>query len=230
MAKTFIMSEKDLAAGLAKFTASVKEMQDGAQTLLYPCVEYAIRNCNATYCNQLLAALPEKMQPYMREFMTRKGVPLVWDKDKKKIAFSFRLAKQIYKEKGKGTWDTKSNPDQLTDSDKGALDFISALAITVLESGKWYDSLKADQKAEREAAKASKSTADKEKAIRESYERLCKKAKEAGVTLPSGEAVVLPPAIADVVKMLTPVADDNNIMLGVMAAIASCLQVNKQAA
>ena len=231
MTTAYIMSERDLVSKLAKFTATVKEMQEGAQTLLLPCVERAIRDCNATYCNQLLAAVPDKMKPYMREYMTRKGVPVMWDKDKKKVVFSFRAAQAIYKDKSGGkAWESSRDPNKLSDVDKECLAFVSAIAITVLGAGKWYDNLKAEQKAEREAKNAAKTQEDKAKAILDSFSRLEKKAKELGVDLPSSTAAPLPKPLEDVVKMLSPVADNNAMMASVVAAIASCLQVNKQAA
>ena len=239
MATAYLMSEKELDLGLTKFTATVKEMQDGAQALLLPCVEYAIRNCNATYCNRLLAAIPDKMRPYMREYMTRKGIPLVFDKDKKAVAFSYRVAKIIYKEKMNGKqWDTKADPNNLSDNDKTALEFLSAIALTLLDSGKWYDNLKADQRAEREAAKAGQTKASIAEALTKSLNNLKERAKKAGVELPIGDAsevttvtaTPIPADVQEIVNILLPLSGNNAVLAQVLNFAIGLMSSDKKAA
>ena len=94
----------------------------------------------------------------------------------------------------------------------------------------WDSKMQAAKKADKAAKDAAKTQEDKVKAILDSFSRLEKKAKELGVDLPSSTAAPLPKPLEDVVKMLSPVADNNAMMASVVAAIASCLQVNKQAA
>ena len=229
MATTFLMTEKALDDMITQIADTYAKMRNNVQDCMLAAAQYAVLNCNAKPMNKLLAAMPERLRPWLLKHVTQKNVPLVFNKEKGAIAFSFKVAQDMLKAKNIA-WESKKDVHNLTDTDKSMLDRVWTAAEATLEATMWDSKMQAAKKADKAAKDAAKTQEDKAKAILDSFSRLEKKAKELGVDLPSSTAAPLPKPLEDVVKMLSPVADNNAMMASVVAAIASCLQVNKQAA
>lgn len=229
MATTFLMTEKALDDMITQIADTYAKMRNNVQDCMLAAAQYAVLNCNAKPMNKLLAAMPERLRPWLLKHVTQKNVPLVFNKEKGAIAFSFKVAQDMLKAKNIA-WESKKDVHDLSDTDKAMLERVWFAAEATLGATMWDSKMQAAKKADKAAKDAAKTQEDKAKAILDSFSRLEKKAKELGVDLPSSTAAPLPKPLEDVVKMLSPVADNNAMMASVVAAIASCLQVNKQAA
>ena len=228
MATTFLMTEKALDDMITQIADTYAKMRNNVQDCMLAAAQYAVLNCNAKPMNKLLAAMPERLRPWLLKNVTQRNVPLVFNKEKGTVAFSFKVASDMLKAKGI-SWESKKDVHNLSDTDKSMLERVWMATEATLSANMWDAKMQASKKADKAAKDAAKTQEDKAKAILDSFSRLEKKAKELGVDLPSSTAQ-LPKPLEDVVKMLSPVADNNAMMASVVAAIASCLQVNKQAA
>lgn len=221
----FKMTENELAGGIKKIGATVRETRTIIQNLMVAACEYAHAHCNASHINNLVAELPERWQRFLVAHVTRKGVALKWDKESKKLRFDFKRAMAIIP-----AWDSEKNPDNLSALDRENLEKLTYAAVATLSATMWDEPLKAEQKAEREAANAAKSTEEKAESLRKRLERLNKDGEALGITFTEGEPV--PASLRQVVEVLRPFADDSQSMGVIMVAITAAIGglVRQQAA
>ena len=82
MATTFLMTEKALDDMITQIADTYAKMRNNVQDCMLASAQYAVLNCNAKPMNKLLAAMPERLRPWLLKHVTQKNVPLVFNKEK----------------------------------------------------------------------------------------------------------------------------------------------------
>ena len=136
MATAFLMTEKALDDMIVQIADTYAKMRNNVQDCALACAQYAVLNCNAKPMNKLLAAMPERLRPWLLKHVTQKNVPLVFNKEKGAVAFSFKVASDMLKAKGI-SWESKKDVHNLTDTDKSMLDRVWTAAEATLEATMW---------------------------------------------------------------------------------------------
>ena len=233
MATTFLMTEKALDDMITQIADTYAKMRNNVQDCMLAAAQYAVLNCNAKPMNKLLAAVPERLRPWLLKHVTQNNVPLVFDKEKGSVSFSFKVAIGMLKAKGL-SWETKKDVHNLSNTDKDMLERVWMAAEATLSVGMWDTKMQAAKKADKAAKDASRTDEQVAAKLRKDYDRLMEKAKAAGVVLTEGnmevttvDAKPLPSDVQEVVNILLPLSG-NSAVLSQIVAFAAALLPNKE--
>lgn len=236
MATTFLMTEKALDDMITQIADTYAKMRNNVQTCMLAAAQYAVLNCNAKPMNKLLAAMPERLRPWLLKHVTQKNVPLVFNKEKGAIAFSFKVAADMLKAKNI-TWESKKDVHNLTDVDKGMLERVWMAAEATLSVSMWDVKMQAAKKADKAAKDAARTDEQVAAKLRKDLDNLKKRAAAAGVVLPLGEVEVttvsaqpLPADVQEVVNILLPLSGNNAILSKVVTFALTLLPGKEKAA
>ena len=236
MATTFLMTEKALDDMIVQIADTYAKMRNNVQDCALACAQYAVLNCNAKPMNKLLAAMPERLRPWLLKHVTQNNVPLVFDKEKGSVSFSFKVAIGMLKAKGL-SWETKKDVHNLTDTDKSMLERVWMAAEATLSVAMWDTKMQAAKKDEKAAKAAARTDAEVAAKLRKDYDRLMEKAKAAGVVLAEAPAEVttvdaqpLPADVQEVVNILLPLSGNNAILSKVVTFALTLLPGTKEKA
>ena len=236
MATTFLMTEKALDDMIVQIADTYAKMRNNVQDCALACAQYAVLNCNAKPMNKLLAAMPERLRPWLLKHVTQKNVPLVFNKEKGAVAFSFKVASDMLKAKGI-SWESKKDVHNLTDTDKSMLERVWMAAEATLSVGMWDTKMQAAKKADKAAKDASRTDAEVAAKLRKDYDKLMEKAKAAGVVLAETPAEIttvsaqpLPADVQEVVNILLPLSGNNAILSKVVTFALTLLPGTKEKA
>ena len=236
MATTFLMTEKALDDMIVQIADTYAKMRNNVQDCALACAQYAVLNCNAKPMNKLLAAMPERLRPWLLKHVTQKNVPLVFNKEKGAVAFSFKVASDMLKAKGI-SWESKKDVHNLTDTDKSMLERVWMAAEATLSVGMWDTKMQAAKKADKAAKDASRTDAEVAAKLRKDYDKLMEKAKAAGVVLAETPAEIttvsaqpLPADVQEVVNILLPLSGNNAILSKVVTFALTLLPGKEKAA
>ena len=236
MATTFLMTEKALDDMIVQIADTYAKMRNNVQDCALACAQYAVLNCNAKPMNKLLAAMPERLRPWLLKHVTQKNVSLVFNKEKGAVAFSFKVASDMLKAKGI-SWESKKDVHNLTDTDKNMLERVWMAAEATLSVAMWDTKMQAAKKDEKAAKAAARTDAEVAAKLRKDYDRLMEKAKAAGVVLAEAPAEVttvsatpLPADVQEVVNILLPLSGNNAILSKVVTFALTLLPSEEKAA
>ena len=233
---TFLMTEKALDDMIVQIADTYAKMRNNVQDCALACAQYAVLNCNAKPMNKLLAAMPERLRPWLLKHVTQKNVPLVFNKEKGAVAFSFKVASDMLKAKGI-SWESKKDVHNLTDTDKSMLERVWMAAEATLSVAMWDTKMQAAKKDEKAAKAAARTDAEVAAKLRKDYDKLMEKAKAAGVVLAETPAEVttvsaqpLPADVQEVVNILLPLSGNNAILSKVVTFALTLLPGTKEKA
>ena len=233
MATTFLMTEKALDDMITQIADTYAKMRNNVQDCMLAAAQYAVLNCNAKPMNKLLAAMPERLRPWLLKNVTQRNVPLVFNKEKGVVAFSFKVASDMLKAKGI-SWESKKDVHNLSDTDKGMLERVWMATEATLSANMWDAKMQAAKKDEKAAKAAARTDAEIAAALRKRHDKLLAEAKAAGVVLTEGdvevttiEAKPLPSDVQEVVNILMPLSG-NSAVLSQIVAFAASLLPNKE--
>ena len=233
MATTFLMTEKALDDMIVQIADTYAKMRNNVQDCALACAQYAVLNCNAKPMNKLLAAMPERLRPWLLKHVTQKNVPLVFNKEKGAVAFSFKVASDMLKAKGI-SWESKKDVHNLSDTDKSMLERVWMATEATLSANMWDAKMQASKKDEKAAKAAARTDAEVAAALRKRHDKLLAEAKAAGVVLTEGNVEVttvdakpLPSDVQEVVNILLPLSG-NSAVLSQIVAFAAALLPNKE--
>lgn len=236
MATTFLMTEKALDDMIVQIADTYAKMRNNVQDCALACAQYAVLNCNAKPMNKLLAAMPERLRPWLLKHVTQKNVPLVFNKEKGAIAFSFKVASDMLKAKGI-SWESKKDVHNLTDTDKSMLERVWLAAEATLGATMWDTKMQAAKKADKAAKNAARTDEEIAAKLLKDFTNLQKRATEAGVVLPLGDVEVttvsaqpLPADVQEVVNILLPLSGNNAILSKVVTFALTLLPGTKEKA
>ena len=236
MATTFLMTEKALDDMIVQIADTYAKMRNNVQDCALACAQYAVLNCNAKPMNKLLAAMPERLRPWLLKHVTQKNVPLVFNKEKGAVAFSFKVASDMLKAKGI-SWESKKDVHNLTDTDKSMLERVWMAAEATLSVAMWDTKMQAAKKDEKAAKAAARTDAEVAAKLRKDYDKLMEKAKAAGVVLAETPAEIttvsatpLPADVQEVVNILLPLSGNNAILSKVVTFALTLLPGTKEKA
>ena len=236
MATTFLMTEKALDDMIVQIADTYAKMRNNVQDCALACAQYAVLNCNAKPMNKLLAAMPERLRPWLLKHVTQKNVPLVFNKEKGAVAFSFKVASDMLKAKGI-SWESKKDVHNLTDTDKSMLERVWMAAEATLSVAMWDTKMQAAKKDEKAAKAAARTDAEVAAKLRKDYDKLMEKAKAAGVVLAETPAEIttvsatpLPADVQEVVNILLPLSGNNAILSKVVTFALTLLPSEEKAA
>ena len=233
MATAFLMTEKALDDMIVQIADTYAKMRNNVQDCALACAQYAVLNCNAKPMNKLLAAMPERLRPWLLKNVTQRNVPLVFNKEKGTVAFSFKVASDMLKAKGI-SWESKKDVHNLSDTDKSMLERVWMATEATLSANMWDAKMKASKKDEKAAKAAARTDAEVAAALRKRHDKLMAEAKAAGVVLTEGDVEVttvdakpLPSDVQEVVNILLPLSG-NSAVLSQIVAFAAALLPNKE--
>ena len=233
---TFLMTEKALDDMIVQIADTYAKMRNNVQDCALACAQYAVLNCNAKPMNKLLAAMPERLRPWLLKHVTQKNVPLVFNKEKGAVAFSFKVASDMLKAKGI-SWESKKDVHNLTDTDKSMLERVWMAAEATLSVAMWDTKMQAAKKDEKAAKAAARTDAEVAAKLRKDYDKLMEKAKAAGVVLAETPAEIttvsatpLPADVQEVVNILLPLSGNNAILSKVVTFALTLLPGTKEKA
>lgn len=236
MATTFLMTEKALDDMITQIADTYAKMRNNVQDCMLASAQYAVLNCNAKPMNKLLAAMPERLRPWLLKHVTQKNVPLVFNKEKGAIAFSFKVAADMLKAKNI-TWESKKDVHNLTDVDKGMLERVWTAAEATLEATMWDSKMQAAKKADKAAKDAARTDDEIAAKLRKDLDNLKKRAEAAGVVLPIGDMEVttvsaqpLPADVQEIVSIVMPMSGNTAILSKIITAIMACVPAKEKAA
>ena len=236
MATAFLMTEKALDDMITQIADTYAKMRNNVQDCMLASAQYAVLNCNAKPMNKLLAAMPERLRPWLLKHVTQNNVPLVFDKEKGAVSFSFKVAANMLKAKGI-SWESKKDVHNLSDTDKGMLERVWMAAEATLSVGMWDTKMQAAKKAEKDAAAAARTDAEVTAKLLKDFANLQKRAATAGVVLPVGDVEVttvsaqpLPADVQEVVNILLPLSGNNAILSKVVTFALTLLPGKEKAA
>ena len=230
---TFLMTEKALDDMITQIADTYAKMRNNVQDCMLASAQYAVLNCNAKPMNKLLAAMPERLRPWLLKNVTQRNVPLVFNKEKGVVAFSFKVASDMLKAKGI-SWESKKDVHNLSDTDKSMLERVWMATEATLSANMWDTKMQAAKKADKAAKDAARTDAEIAAKLLKDFANLQKRATEAGVVLPLGEVEVttvsaqpLPADVQEVVNILLPLSG-NSAVLSQIVAFAAALLPNKE--
>ena len=236
MATTFLMTEKALDDMITQIADTYAKMRDNVQDCMLAAAQYAVLNCNAKPMNKLLAAMPERLRPWLLKHVTQNNVPLVFDKEKGSVSFSFKVAIGMLKAKGI-SWETKKDVHNLSNTDKGMLERVWMAAEATLSVGMWDTKMQAAKKADKAAKDASRTDEQVAAKLRKDYDRLMEKAKAAGVVLAETPAEVttvtattIPADVQEIVNILLPLSGNNAVLSQIVNFAVSLMPASNKAA
>ena len=236
MATTFLMTEKALDDMITQIADTYAKMRNNVQDCMLASAQYAVLNCNAKPMNKLLAAMPERLRPWLLKHVTQNNVPLVFDKEKGSVSFSFKVAIGMLKAKGV-LWESKKDVHNLSNTDKSMLDRVWMAAEATLSVAMWDTKMQAAKKADKAAKDASRTDEQVAAKLRKDLDNLKKRAATAGVVLPLGDTEVttvsaqpLPADVQEVVNILLPLSGNNAILSKVVTFALTLLPSEEKAA
>ena len=236
MATTFLMTEKALDDMIVQIADTYAKMRNNVQDCALACAQYAVLNCNAKPMNKLLAAMPERLRPWLLKHVTQNNVPLVFDKEKGSVSFSFKVAIGMLKAKGV-LWESKKDVHNLSNTDKSMLERVWMAAEATLSVAMWDTKMQAAKKADKAAKDASRTDEQIAAKLLKDLDNLKKRADAAGVVLPLGEVEVttvsaqpLPADVQEVVNILLPLSGNNAILSKVVTFALTLLTGTKEKA
>ena len=236
MATTFLMTEKALDDMITQIADTYAKMRNNVQDCMLASAQYAVLNCNAKPMNKLLAAMPERLRPWLLKNVTQRNVPLVFNKEKGTVAFSFRVASDMLKAKGI-SWESKKDVHNLSDTDKSMLERVWMAAEATLSVAMWDTKMQAAKKADKAAKDASRTDEQVAAKLRKDLDNLKKRADAAGVVLPLGDTEVttvsaqpLPADVQEIVNILLPLSGNNAILSKVVTFALTLLPSEEKAA
>ena len=236
MATTFLMTEKALDDMITQIADTYAKMRNNVQDCMLAAAQYAVLNCNAKPMNKLLAAMPERLRPWLLKHVTQNNVPLVFDKEKGSVSFSFKVAIGMLKAKGL-SWETKKDVHNLSNTDKDMLERVWMAAEATLSVGMWDTKMQAAKKADKAAKDASRTDEQVAAKLRKDYDRLMEKAKAAGVVLAETPAEVttvtatpIPADVQEIVNILLPLSGNNAVLAQVLNFAIGLMSSDKKAA
>ena len=236
MATTFLMTEKALDDMITQIADTYAKMRNNVQDCMLASAQYAVLNCNAKPMNKLLAAMPERLRPWLLKHVTQNNVPLVFDKEKGSVSFSFKVAIGMLKAKGV-LWESKKDVHNLSNTDKSMLERVWMAAEATLSVAMWDTKMQAAKKADKAAKDASRTDEQVAAKLRKDLDNLKKRAATAGVVLPLGDTEVttvsaqpLPADVQEVVNILLPLSGNNAILSKVVTFALTLLPSKEKAA
>ena len=236
MATTFLMTEKALDDMITQIADTYAKMRNNVQDCMLASAQYAVLNCNAKPMNKLLAAMPERLRPWLLKHVTQNNVPLVFDKEKGSVSFSFKVAIGMLKAKGV-SWESKKDVHNLSNTDKSMLERVWMAAEATLSVAMWDTKMQAAKKADKAAKDASRTDEQVAAKLRKDLDNLKKRADAAGVVLPLGDTEVttvsaqpLPADVQEVVNILLPLSGNNAILSKVVTFALTLLPSEEKAA
>ena len=236
MATTFLMTEKALDDMITQIADTYAKMRNNVQDCMLASAQYAVLNCNAKPMNKLLAAMPERLRPWLLKHVTQNNVPLVFDKEKGSVSFSFKVAIGMLKAKGV-SWESKKDVHNLSNTDKSMLERVWMAAEATLSVAMWDTKMQAAKKADKAAKDASRTDEQVAAKLRKDLDNLKKRAATAGVVLPLGDTEVttvsaqpLPADVQEVVNILLPLSGNNAILSKVVTFALTLLPSEEKAA
>lgn len=237
MATTFLMTEKALDDMITQIADTYAKMRNNVQDCMLASAQYAVLNCNAKPMNKLLAAMPERLRPWLLKHVTQNNVPLVFDKEKGSVSFSFKVAIGMLKAKGI-SWETKKDVHNLSNTDKSMLERVWMAAEATLSVGMWDTKMQAAKKADKAAKDASRTDEQVAAKLRKDLDNLKKRADAAGVVLPIGDtsevttvtATTIPADVQEIVNILLPLSGNNAVLAQVLNFAIGLMSSDKKAA
>ena len=236
MATTFLMTEKALDDMITQIADTYAKMRNNVQDCMLASAQYAVLNCNAKPMNKLLAAMPERLRPWLLKHVTQNNVPLVFDKEKGSVSFSFKVAIGMLKAKGI-SWESKKDVHNLSNTDKSMLERVWMAAEATLSVAMWDTKMQVAKKADKAAKDASRTDEQVAAKLLKDLDNLKKRADAAGVVLPLGDTEVttvsaqpLPADVQELVNILLPLSGNNAILSKVVTFALTLLPSEEKAA
>lgn len=240
MAYKFSLTREQIKEQTAQIPATYKAYAETVQRVLVAGVEYAVVEADASILKECFAVLQEKHMRWARTYVTMRGIPLSYDKEKDKVRFSQDKGRGILRERGYDL--TKLPKGEAWPED--ALAILATYAVGIMAGTAWDASLKEAQKEERKEAKAANlADFDKQK---KRLDKMLKEAIEAGHSkedllkgyLPEQPASVPAPTMSsedaellklakqyhDILDMLAAHNGDEAVANAVMVAVAAAIQ------
>lgn len=238
MAYKFSLTREQIKEQTAQIPATYKAYAETVQRVLVAGVEYAVVEADASILKECFAVLQEKHMRWARTYVTMRGIPLSYDKEKDKIRFSQDKGRGILRERGYDL--TKLPKGEAWPED--ALAILATYAVGIMAGTAWDTSFKEAQKEERKEAKAvNLADFDKQK---KRLDKMLKEAIEAGhskedllkgylpeqpapaAALSSEDAELLKLAhkFHDILDMLKGHDDNESVASAVMVAVAAAIQ------
>lgn len=234
MAYKFSLTREQIKEQTAQIPATYKAYAETVQRVLVAGVEYAVVEADGSILKECFAVLQEKHMRWARTYVTMRGIPLKYDKEKDKVSFSQEKGRSILKERG---YDVAKLPKGEA-WPEDALSLLATYAVGVMSGSSWDTTFKAAQKEERAAAKAEK-LADF-KTQKEKLDKMLKAAIEAGhskeallegylpeqpaMTSDDMELLALAKQYHDILNMLKGHDKDEAVANAVMVAVAAAIQ------
>lgn len=240
MAYKFSLTREQIKEQTAQIPATYKAYAETVQRVLVAGVEYAVVEADASILKECFAVLQEKHMRWARTYVTMRGIPLSYDKEKDKVRFSQDKGRGILRERGYDL--TKLPKGEAWPED--ALAILATYAVGIMSGISWDASLKEAQREERAANKAANlADFDKQK---KRLDKILKEAIEAGHSkedllkgyLPEQPAPTTAAALSsedaellklahkfhDILDMLKGHDNNEAIASAVMVAVAAAIQ------
>lgn len=238
MAYKFSLTREQIKEQTAQIPATYKAYAETVQRVLVAGVEYTVVEADASILKECFAVLQEKHMRWARTYVTMRGIPLSYDKEKDKVRFSQDKGRGILRERGYDL--TKLPKGEAWPED--ALAILATYAVGIMAGTAWDASLKEAQKEERKEAKAANlADFDKQK---KRLDKLLKDAIEAGhskedllkgylpeqpastpaMSSEDAELLKLAKQYHDILDMLAAHNGDEAVANAVMVAVAAAIQ------